>query len=92
MKIVSDNDFKKKITGLDFDNLDESDMLDAFVFLNLDSLNTDFLKKTSMDMYKLVLWCQAAVSYHILIHPYTCRNIKSKFFIFLLFYSHSKRH
>jgi hypothetical protein len=72
------------------DNLSDADMLDAFVYLNLPEMEIDIVKKFSADIEKLTIWCQAVLSYHILIHPFTCRNdkckikIKKNFFIFIL--------
>ena len=80
-KIISETDFKKKMTGLDLDNLNEADMLDAFVYLNMDQLNVQSLSKVVGTLGQLIMWCQAVVSYHILIHPFTCRNIKGKILI-----------
>lgn len=70
------------MTGLDLDNLNEADMLDAFVYLNLDQLKFERLNKVNKSLSQMVLWCQAVVSYHILIHPFTCRNIKGKLILF----------
>jgi len=53
-------------------------MLDAFVYLNLPEMEIDIVKKYSADIEKLTIWCQAVLSYHILIHPFTCRNDKCK--------------
>lgn len=64
--------------NIDLDNLEETDMLDAFVYLNLDDLNVDSLKRFCPDLSKLIIWCQAVISYHILIHPFTYRNTKGK--------------
>lgn len=73
-KILSENDFTKKISQLALDNLDEKDMLDAFLYLNYDELNIEKLAKVSPELSKLILWCQGVVSYHIIIHPFTIRN------------------
>lgn len=73
-KIINENDFFRKVQKIDLDNLSEPDVLDAFVYLNSDELMTMNLKYFSDDLYKLIVWCQAIVSYHILIHPYTYRN------------------
>ena len=37
------------------------------------------VKRYSPALGKLIKWCQAVVSYHILIHPYTYRNDKGQF-------------
>jgi hypothetical protein len=60
------------------DNLSDADMLDAFVYLNLPEMEIDIVKKFSLDIEKIIIWCQAVLSYHILIHPFTCRNDKCK--------------
>ena len=71
------------------DNLSEADMLDAFVYLNLPELELETVKKYSPDILNLTIWCQAVLSYHILIHPFTCRNDKckknKKIFLILIF-------
>ena len=55
----------------------DQEMLSAFVFLNQPELDTGIISKYSSDFLKLIIWCQAVVSYHILIHPYTYRNERS---------------
>jgi hypothetical protein len=75
-KILADPDFLRKLNSLDMDNLVETDMLDAFVYLNLPELDLENIKKYSSDLEKLLIWCQAVLSYHILIHPFTYRNDK----------------
>lgn len=77
-KILTDPDFARKLNTLDLDNLNETDMLDAFVYLNLPELDLNVIRKYSSDLEKLLLWSQAVVSYHILIHPFTHRNDKCK--------------
>jgi len=62
------------------DNLSEVDMLDAFVYLNLNELELDVVRKYSPDIEKMIIWCQGVLSYHILIHPFTYRNDKCKIF------------
>ena len=54
--------------------MEDSEMLEAFVFLNLPELELNNVKYFSSDFAKLILWCQGVVSYHILIHPYNYRN------------------
>jgi len=61
---------------IDLDNLIEANILDAFVFLNQNELELDLIRKFSSDLEKLIIWCQAVVTYHILIHPFTYRNDK----------------
>jgi hypothetical protein len=77
-KILSDEEFLRKLNNLDLDNLNEADMLDAFVYLNLPELQLDNIKKYSQDLEKLIIWCRAVLSYHIIIHPFTYRNEKCK--------------
>lgn len=77
-KILSDPDFSRKLNTLDMDNLNETDMLDSFVYLNLVELDQDNIKKYSSDLEKLIIWCQSVLSYHVLIHPFTYRNDKCK--------------
>jgi len=76
-KILSDSNLIIKITNLDLENMIDSEILEAFVFLNLPECDVDIIKKFSSDFAKLIIWCQAVVSYHILIHPYTFRNENS---------------
>ena len=77
-KILADPNFYQKSQNIDMDNLSDADMLDAFVYLNLPEMEMDVVKKYSSDIEKLTIWCQAVLSYHILIHPFTCRNDKCK--------------
>lgn len=80
-KIMSDIDFFRKLNNLDFDNLPESDMLDAFVYLNLPELELENISKYSQDLEKLIIWSRAVLSYHVLIHPFTHRNGKIKYYL-----------
>ena len=73
-KILNDPNIILKIQNLDFENMQDSEMLEAFVFLNLPELELNNIKYFSSDFAKLILWCQGVVSYHILIHPYNYRN------------------
>lgn len=63
-----------KIQNLDYETMDDADALEAFVFLNLPELEIKTVSKYSVDLAKLIEWCQNVVSYHILIHPYAYRN------------------
>ncbi len=76
-KILNDSNLILKIQNLDLENMNDTEMLETFVFLNLPELDIDVIKNFSSDFAKLIIWCQAVVSYHILIHPYTYRNDKS---------------
>lgn len=75
-KILSEPNLILTIANLDLENLNDSDILNAFVYLNLPELEVKNISKFSNDFGKLILWCQAVVSYHIIIHPYTYRNDK----------------
>ena len=76
-KILNDSNIIIKIQNLDLENMVDSEMLEAFVFLNLPELEIDRIKYFSSDFAKLIIWCQGVVSYHILIHPYNYRNDQS---------------
>jgi len=73
-QILSDFNIISLIQNLDIENLDDKEMLEAFMYLNLPELEINNLKKCSSDITKLVMWSQAVVSYHIIIHPYIYRN------------------
>ena len=73
-KILNDSNIIIKIQNLDLENMKDSEMLEAFVFLNLPELEINNIKYFSSDFAKLITWCQGVVSYHILIHPYNYRN------------------
>ena len=76
-KILNDSNIIIKIQNLDLENMVDSEMLEAFVFLNLPELEINNIKYFSSDFAKLITWCQGVVSYHILIHPYNYRNDQS---------------
>ena len=80
-KILADPDLMRKMSMLDLDNMNETDMLDSFVYLNLPELEYESIQKYSPDLEKLVNWCQAVLSYHVLIHPFTYRNDKCNNYI-----------
>ena len=73
-KILFDSNIIFKIQNFDMENLDDKKILEAFKYLNMSELEIDKVKKYSSDLSKLVIWCQAVVSYHIIIHPYIYRN------------------
>ena len=73
-KILNDSNIILKIQNLDLENMVDSEMLEAFVFLNLPELEMKNIKHFSSDFANLITWCQGVVSYHILIHPYNYRN------------------
>ncbi len=76
-KLLNETDFHRKLQNLDLDNMNDADMLDAFVYLNLPEIEIDNIKKYSPVLEKLTTFCQAVVSYHVLIHPFIYRNDKS---------------
>ena len=76
--ILNESNIYLKIKQLDYENFKDSDILKAFVFLNNDELSIKKIEKYSLPFSKLIKWCQAVVSYHILIHPYTYRNKTSQ--------------
>ena len=73
-KILNDSNIILKIQNLDLENMVDSEMLEAFVFLNLPELEISKINHFSSDFESLITWCQGVVSYHILIHPYNYRN------------------
>lgn len=77
IKILGDIHFKKKFFMFDKDNIQEEVMLEAFEFLNRDTFDQERVTKVSNILGKLIEWCRAIVSYHILIHPYRVRNFST---------------
>ena len=75
--MLNEPDFFRKLQNLDLDNLNDADILDAFVYLNLQEIEIENIKKYSPVLEKLIIFCQAVVSYHVLIHPFIYRNDKS---------------
>ena len=78
-KILNNANFFIQASKLDLENFNDNDILEAFVVLNLPELELNKVKRYSPALGKLIKWCQAVVSYHILIHPYTYRNDKGQF-------------
>lgn len=76
-KLLNESDFYRKLQSLDLDNLNDADMLDAFVYLNLPEIEIENIRRYSPVLENLILFCQAVVSYHVLIHPFIYRNDKS---------------
>ena len=72
--ILNEPNLYLKIKNLDYENFKDADILKAFVYLNNNELSLNKMEKYSLPFSKLIKWCQAVVSYHILIHPYTFRN------------------
>ena len=82
-KIIHDNDFKRNISSLDLDNMNDEDIMNILVILNFNEFSVNNLNNYSSDLAKLIIWCQAVVSYHVLIHPYTYRNENGKYIIYI---------
>ena len=76
--ILNEPNLYIKIKKLDYENFKDEDILKAFLYLNNNELSLDRIEKYSLPFTKLIKWCQAVVSYHILIHPYTYRNKSSQ--------------
>ena len=76
--ILNEPNIYIKIKKLDYENFKDQDILKAFLYLNNNELSLDRIEKYSRPFAKLIKWCQAVVSYHILIHPYTYRNESSQ--------------
>ena len=76
--ILNDPNIMQKIKQLDYENFSDNDILKAFLYLNSDDLLISKIKRYSLPFVNLIKWCQAVVSYHILIHPYTFRNKTSQ--------------
>ena len=76
--ILNDPALPQKIKQLDYENFNDNDILKAFLYLNSEELEISRIKRYSISFAKLIKWCQAVVSYHILIHPYTFRNKTSQ--------------
>ena len=76
--ILNDPTLLQKIKQLDYENFNDNDILKAFLYLNSEEMELSRIKRYSMSFAKLIKWCQAVVSYHILIHPYTFRNKTSQ--------------
>ena len=76
--LLNDINILNKIRQLDYENFEDSDILEAFIYLNNDEMQLSRIKRYSLPFYNLIKWCQAVVSYHILIHPYIYRNKNSK--------------
>ena len=76
--ILNDPNIVLKIKKLDYENFKDEDILKAFLYLNNNELSLNRMEKYSLPFTKLIQWCQAVVSYHILIHPYTYRNKTSQ--------------
>lgn len=80
MRIIYDPDLNKNINKIDLDNYDDNTILEAFVFLNLPESSVTKLKKVFEPLSTLIKWCQAIVSYHMIIHPFTIRNQQCKIY------------
>ena len=73
-QILCEYNIFSKIQNLDVENFDDNIILEVFKYLNMPDLEINYIKKYSSDLSKLIKWCQAVVSYHIIIHPYIYRN------------------
>jgi hypothetical protein len=73
-QILSEYNIISQIQNLDIENIEDKIILEIFKLLNMPELEIDNIKKYSIDLSKLVTWCQGIVSYHIIIHPYIYRN------------------
>ena len=76
--ILNEPNIYIKIKKLDYENFKDQDILKAFLYLNNNELSLNRIEKYSRPFTKLIKWCQAVVSYHILIHPYIYRNKTSQ--------------
>ena len=76
--ILNDPNIIIKIKKFDYENFKDTDILKAFLYLNSNELALNRIEKYSLPFTKMIKWCQAVVSYHILIHPYTYRNKTSQ--------------
>jgi hypothetical protein len=77
IKILGDIQFKKNFITFDKDNIQEEVMLEAFEFLNRPSFDEGKVTNINSVLGKMISWCRAIVSYHILIHPYRVRNFST---------------
>ena len=76
--IMNDNKFYFKLSKLNYENMDDEKMLECFYYLNNDELKLNNVRRISPYMEKLIKWCRAVFSYHILVHPYKYRNEHSQ--------------
>ena len=75
--IISDSKFFINIANLKFENFDDEEILEAFIYLNEIEHNIDKIKRYSSALYEMNNWCKSVVIYHILVHPYKYRNIQN---------------
>ena len=64
------------INNIDYENINDIEIMKILKILNDPKLSINSVKKVSEDYAKLILWFQSVVSFHILIHPYIYRNRK----------------
>jgi len=76
--ILNDNKFYFKLSKLNYENMDDEKMLECFYYLNNDDLKLNNVRKISPYLEKLIKWCRAVFSYHVLVHPYKYRNDHSQ--------------
>ena len=74
--IISDSKFFINIANLNFENFEDEDILEAFIYLNEIEYNIDKIKRYSFALYEINNWCKSVVIYYILVHPYRYRNIQ----------------
>lgn len=74
--ILSTSNIMEIINNIDYENINDIEIMKMLNELNSPELSIDNVKNISEDYSKLILWLQTVVSFHILIHPYIFRNTK----------------
>ena len=69
ISILSNPDIGNIIKNIDYENIDDIEIMKILNELN----NTDL---SNLNNSKLLIWIQSVISFHILIHPYIYRNNK----------------
>ena len=72
--IISQKNIKQIIDNIDYENINDIEIMKILQILNEPDLSINSVKKISEDYAQLILWFQSVVSFHILIHPYIYRN------------------
>ena len=75
--IFSNQNINEVIQNIDYENINDIEIMKILNILNNPELSIIYLKEKSADYAKLILWIQSVISFHILIHPYIYRNNKS---------------
>ena len=75
--ILSNPNINEVINNIDYENINNDDIMEILKELNNPKLSISNIKDISVDYAKLILWLQTVVSFHILIHPYLYRNNKA---------------